>query len=64
MSGLEILLAVAGVGVTVLVGLGMVLITPLGAVERGAEETGGRDAEESDRPSSSSSPASLVEEPL
>jgi hypothetical protein len=37
MSGLEILLAVAGVGVTVLVVLAMVLIVPGNTVEEGSE---------------------------
>ena len=39
MSGLEVLLAIAGFSVTVLVIAGMILLTPVGAVEVHAEGT-------------------------
>jgi hypothetical protein len=38
-TGLEVLLAIAGVGVTALVGAGMILITPRGVVDVHAEGT-------------------------
>ena len=40
MSTLEVILVIAGFGVTALVGVGMILITPLGVVELDAEEPG------------------------
>ena len=39
MTGLEVLLAIAGVGVTALVGAAMILIAPRGVVEVHAEGT-------------------------
>jgi hypothetical protein len=41
MTGLDVLLAVAGVGVTALVGAGAILITPRGVVDVDAEGTDG-----------------------
>jgi hypothetical protein len=53
MTGLDVLLALAGIGVTVMVIVGMVLITPRGTVEVHAE---GADPQGSNRSSTTRSP--------
>ena len=59
MTGLEVLLGVAGLVVTVLVVAGMILITPRGEVQLGGEMRGsqGADLSRADAPEQESAPA-------